>query len=122
MFSSSVPYVEPILTPKELEWLHQVRQEAKVQDHTGYSLNPFNVLRWAYAYEGDSGMAAKKYKRHLKIRKILELDKIHNFGDADGLDEAADEYAPVDVLGPVMINLTGKIFCRYLTMITVCFC
>ena len=101
MLPTSVHYVEPMLTPQELEWLHQIRRHANVQDHSGYSLNPFNLLRWAHAYEGDTITSAKKYRRHLKIRKILELDKIHNLGDADGLDEAADDYAPVEILGQV---------------------
>uniref|UniRef100_A0A915E305 CRAL-TRIO domain-containing protein n=1 Tax=Ditylenchus dipsaci TaxID=166011 RepID=A0A915E305_9BILA len=63
-----------------------------------YSTN-FNLLRWLYAYEGDVELAASKYRRHLRIRSILQLDFIEELSELDGMDVAADSFAPMTFLG-----------------------
>uniref|UniRef100_A0A914QQI9 CRAL-TRIO domain-containing protein n=1 Tax=Panagrolaimus davidi TaxID=227884 RepID=A0A914QQI9_9BILA len=41
--------------------------------------------------------------RHLKnrIREILDLDNIECFDETDGIDEAADDYAPLNIFGRI---------------------
>ncbi|KAI1726799.1 CRAL/TRIO domain-containing protein [Ditylenchus destructor] len=86
---------------QENDWLDEMRKAiCGIPLHPTYS-NDFNMLRWLYAYEGDVMLAARKYRRHLKIREILQLDTIEEQTEADGIDEAADEYAPMTFVGEI---------------------
>ena len=98
------------LTQQENAWLDSLREKcaqkiAESELSSNYCRNPYNLLRWAYAYEGDLEAAAKKLNRHLRIREILDLDNIECFDETDGVDEQADKYAPWNVLGRVCIHL-----------------
>uniref|UniRef100_A0A1I8BRZ7 CRAL-TRIO domain-containing protein n=1 Tax=Meloidogyne hapla TaxID=6305 RepID=A0A1I8BRZ7_MELHA len=88
---------------------------AKIRSHPKFVLetsnkifSDFDLLRWIYAYKGDVEMAILKFIRHLRIRKIIGLDFIENLNESNGLDEMAEEYAPMEILGPVS-NTDGRI-------------
>lgn len=67
-----------------------------------YITKKFNILRWAYAYPNNLETAARKYQRHLRIRRILRLDEYEKWTTAfDGVDNFADIYAPITVCGEV---------------------
>uniref|UniRef100_A0A7E4UWR4 CRAL-TRIO domain-containing protein n=1 Tax=Panagrellus redivivus TaxID=6233 RepID=A0A7E4UWR4_PANRE len=74
---------------------------AENRQSSNYCNNPFNLLRWTYAYEGDVELAAKKLVRHLRIRELLDLDNIECMDESDGVDDAADGYAPMNLIGRI---------------------
>ncbi|KAI6228389.1 CRAL-TRIO domain and CRAL/TRIO, N-terminal domain-containing protein [Aphelenchoides besseyi] len=99
--------VQPVFNDRENEWLNEVEKRTGItiqpNSSTDYSVG-FNILRWCYAYNGDLDDATGKYKRHLRIREILELDRIDQMGESDGIDELAERYAPTTMLGYTGIN------------------
>uniref|UniRef100_A0AC34GQS5 CRAL-TRIO domain-containing protein n=1 Tax=Panagrolaimus sp. ES5 TaxID=591445 RepID=A0AC34GQS5_9BILA len=95
-----------ILNSQEETWLSEIHSKAasKIEESlksSTYCSNPFNLLRWAYAYEGDINLATRKFVRSLRIREIIDLDNIECFDETDGIDEAADEYAPLNIFGRI---------------------
>lgn len=56
---------------------------------------------------GDVDLAMRKYRRHLRVRELLQLDHMERMGEADGVDEAAEEYAPMEIVGTVSILVLG---------------
>lgn len=94
------------LNEQEVKWLKALRLNCstKIEESeriSTYCQNPFNLLRWIYAYEGDEELASAKLSRHLRIREILDLDNIECFDESDGIDDEADNYAPWNVLGRI---------------------
>lgn len=89
----------PQFSPQELQWIMEMKKASLVAEHLIYT-NDFNLLRWAQAYKGNIHLAAKKYRRHLRIREILQLDFVENLDD--GIDDDADKYAPIIFLGEVI--------------------
>uniref|UniRef100_A0AC34QJT8 CRAL-TRIO domain-containing protein n=1 Tax=Panagrolaimus sp. JU765 TaxID=591449 RepID=A0AC34QJT8_9BILA len=93
------------LSAQESIWLANLRQQCAAQiaaseKVSDYCENPFNLLRWVHAYEGDEELAAKKLSRHLRIREILRLDETECW-DSDIVDHEADNYAPWNILGKI---------------------
>lgn len=66
-----------------------------------YITKKYNILRWAYAYPDSIEIAARKYQRHLRIRRILRLDDYEKWTTLDGVDNFADIYAPITICGEV---------------------
>lgn len=100
-----IPQIEvkenlPQFTQKEIELINEMKVLSNVAPHPIYT-NDFNLLRWAQAYEGNVQLAAQKYRRHLRIRDILQLDFVENLQADDGIDDDADKYAPMTCLGEV---------------------
>lgn len=90
----------PQFTQKETKLIAEIKTLSNVAAHPIYT-NDFNLLRWAQAYESNLQLAAKKYRRHLRIRDILQLDFVEDWQQTDGIDEDADKYAPMTCLGEV---------------------
>uniref|UniRef100_A0A914MA31 CRAL-TRIO domain-containing protein n=1 Tax=Meloidogyne incognita TaxID=6306 RepID=A0A914MA31_MELIC len=106
MSSSSI---ENLNNEEDKKFITQIRSHPKFVetklDHSSSqtikSVTDFDLLRWVYAYKGDFDLAILKFIRHLRIRKIIGLDFIENLNGSSGLDEMAEEYAPMEILGPV---------------------
>ena len=114
--SAQSPPLPPFFSPIESKWLAEIRAHPQFRQIDSQS-SDFDLLRWANAYKGDIETTVRKYRRHIQIRevigglrtleewennlKILRLDQIENFGKAEGLDEEAEHYAPMDILGQV---------------------
>nr|CAD2201056.1 unnamed protein product [Meloidogyne enterolobii] len=99
MSSSSI---ENLNNEEDKKFITQIRSHPKFGEaKTIKSVTDFDLLRWVYAYKGDVDLAILKFIRHLRIRKIIGLDFIENLNGSGGLDEMAEEYAPMEILGPV---------------------
>lgn len=117
MLTDNSPSIE--LTTQEREYLQKIQAFIDGQ-FVENSLEVFDVLRWCHgkrfqkhflkitpnflAYNGDLETAAKKFKRHLKIRKVLQLDHICRPNSGHEIDEHADAFAPMSYLGNVQFK------------------
>ncbi|CAI2345419.1 unnamed protein product [Caenorhabditis sp. 36 PRJEB53466] len=80
-----------------------------------YCAHELNVYRWLVAYGNDEKEAAKALKRHLNIRKTIDLNSFVEKAELEE-DELA-KYVPIDVIGQnqlddnkvFMFEKTGKI-------------
>uniref|UniRef100_A0A0N5AJJ1 CRAL-TRIO domain-containing protein n=1 Tax=Syphacia muris TaxID=451379 RepID=A0A0N5AJJ1_9BILA len=57
---------------------------------------PFNVLRWIRAYKS-TVEGAKNLKRHLRVRKIKNLDKL--LESSDEYDKTISKHFPIHIIG-----------------------
>jgi len=81
-------------------WLQRLREYLNSAENILHT--DFDLLRWLRAYEGDVEVSGKKLRRHERIRHILQLDDVDEWiAEEMGVDEAADEYAPMTMLGEV---------------------
>ncbi|KAF7639790.1 CRAL-TRIO domain-containing protein [Meloidogyne graminicola] len=91
------------LTEADQKLILQIRSHPKfiqLKESTK-TITDFDLLRWANAYNGDIEKIVSKFCRHIRIRKIIGLDFIEHFNENNGLDEFAEEYAPMEILGPL---------------------
>ncbi|KAF1765297.1 hypothetical protein GCK72_005249 [Caenorhabditis remanei] len=100
--------------PKEKEAILRIIDSIDARDDD-YCAHEFNVYRWLVAYGNDEEEAAKALKRHLNIRKTIDLN---SFVDKVELEEdELNKYVPIDVIGQnhpddnkvLMFERTGKI-------------
>ncbi|KAL3087795.1 hypothetical protein niasHT_029559 [Heterodera trifolii] len=105
---SSVPTTNASsMSDEQWQWVSRMRGHRLFQHHPDHS-SDFDLLRWAMAYRGDIELAIRKYRRHLRIRKLLQLDEIEQLGEQDGIDEDAELYAPMEIVG-TMSSTDGRI-------------
>uniref|UniRef100_A0A183CR89 CRAL-TRIO domain-containing protein n=1 Tax=Globodera pallida TaxID=36090 RepID=A0A183CR89_GLOPA len=97
----------PAMSAEECQWVSRMRNHRLFQHHAEHS-SDFDLLRWALAYRGDVEVAIRKYRRHLRVRQLLRLDDIEQLGDEDGIDEGAELYAPMEIVG-TMSSTDGRI-------------
>uniref|UniRef100_A0A914HHW9 CRAL-TRIO domain-containing protein n=1 Tax=Globodera rostochiensis TaxID=31243 RepID=A0A914HHW9_GLORO len=104
---SMVNAFPPPMSAEECQWVSRMRNHRLFQHHAEHS-SDFDLLRWALAYRGDVEVAIRKYRRHLRVRQLLRLDDIEQLGDEDGIDEGAELYAPMEIVG-TMSSTDGRI-------------
>ncbi|CAB3404931.1 unnamed protein product [Caenorhabditis bovis] len=103
-----------VLTSEQKQSIRRIIDSIDAADED-YCAHEFNVLRWLVAYGNDEQEAAKALKRHLNIRKTIDLDNFVHRKDLE--EDELNNYVPIDVIGQnhpednkiFMFEKTGKI-------------